>query len=584
MSMIKSDTLYQLDLRLREITQKTNKLFGGVGVFVFGDIMQLRPCQGSFIFDKPVCSDYLTSFLLKTHWHSFDVILLEKNHRQGSDMEYADMLNRIRVGQQTDEDLQELDKRVRPENHSDLEGATYISCTNKSVNKLNEKRLNELSEQLFVIEAINIHPTIKNFKPKLEEKGTVGPTAFLQQLKVKIGAKVMLVHNIDVLDCLSNGTRGQLVHIIKDSKGLPYRLMIKFDEECQGAQRRQNFTALTNKYPGCTPIDKVLYQYSLSRKNNRASSAAQVFQFPIVVCFAATTHKFQGGTIVKPNKCVLDLRTVFDDAMAYVMLSRVQNISQLFISETVPRKAFRTNTKCLAELERLTNISINKNQPLWEKINKNNIKIATLNCHSLLDKIHHIKADTSIWFADIVCLSETWLMTDVPHEALYKDGFNLEINSYGSERGKGIATYFKTDVFSPGINIKERDVQISVLHSSDLDVISVYRSIDNKTSINHLSNLICHKKAILICGDFNFCYIDQKRNSIAQFLNNSGFSQHVLHATHLEGGHLDQVYFRDQSKTRIIDVLMYSPYYTAKDHDALLVTVLKEATESSGSD
>ena len=123
-----------------------------------------------------------------------------------------------------------------------------------------------------------------------------------------------------------------------------------------------------------------------------------------------------------------------------------------------------------------------------------------------------------------------------------------------------------------------------MLHSSDLDVISVYRSIDNKTSINHLSNLICHKKAILICGDFNFCYIDQKRNSIAQFLNNSGFSQHVLHATHLEGGHLDQVYFRDQSKTRIIDVLMYSPYYTAKDHDALLVTVLKEATESSGSD
>ena len=35
-SMIKSDLLYQLDLRLREIKQKDNKLFGGVSIFLFG--------------------------------------------------------------------------------------------------------------------------------------------------------------------------------------------------------------------------------------------------------------------------------------------------------------------------------------------------------------------------------------------------------------------------------------------------------------------------------------------------------------------------------------------------------------------
>ena len=76
-------------------------------------------------------------------------------------MEYADMLNRIRIGEQTNEDFQELKKRVRPENHPDLVGATYISCTNKTVNKLNEKRLNELSGELIIVEAINIHPTIR---------------------------------------------------------------------------------------------------------------------------------------------------------------------------------------------------------------------------------------------------------------------------------------------------------------------------------------------------------------------------------------------------------------------------------------
>ena len=82
------------------------------------------------------------------------------------------------------------------------------------------------------------------------------------------------------------------------------------------------------KYPGCTPIDKYLCAYSLAKKTTVASNTAQVYQFPIIVCFAATTHKFQGGTVHKPNKLAVDLRTVFEDAMAYVMLSRVQDINQ----------------------------------------------------------------------------------------------------------------------------------------------------------------------------------------------------------------------------------------------------------------
>ena len=35
-SMVKADQLYQLDLRLREVTMRPNKLFGGVAVFFFG--------------------------------------------------------------------------------------------------------------------------------------------------------------------------------------------------------------------------------------------------------------------------------------------------------------------------------------------------------------------------------------------------------------------------------------------------------------------------------------------------------------------------------------------------------------------
>ena len=45
---------------------------------------------------------------------------LEINHRQGEDRVYAEMLNRIRVGKMTEEDIAKLKTRVRPKNHPDL--------------------------------------------------------------------------------------------------------------------------------------------------------------------------------------------------------------------------------------------------------------------------------------------------------------------------------------------------------------------------------------------------------------------------------------------------------------------------------
>ena len=247
---------------------------------------------------------------------------------------------------------------------------------------MNDKRLNELETKLFEFEAINIHPVIKNFKPKVESKGTVGGTAFLQTLRIKVRARVVLIHNIDVLDGLSNGARGELIAVERDAKGKVEKLIIKFDEEYQGAQKRNKELRLSSKYPGCTPIGKYLCTYSLAKKATVASNTAQVYQFPIVVCFAATTHKFQGGTIVKPYKLACDLRTVFDDAMAYVMLGRVQAKKQLYIVGCLPENKFRASSKCLEELDKLSKISINRKLSTWEQ-DSDHIKIAVLNIHSL---------------------------------------------------------------------------------------------------------------------------------------------------------------------------------------------------------
>ena len=177
-SMVKSDQQFQLDMRLKEVMQQAEKIFGNVSIFYFGDIMQLKPCRGRYIFQSPVCQDYQLAYSLGQHWQSFDVIILEENHRQDGDHAYAEMLNRIRVGEPTEEDFAKLEERVRPENHPDLVGAMYISCKNKSVEILNIKRLNELKEELVMFEAINMHSTIKNFKPPIGNKGNVKDTPF----------------------------------------------------------------------------------------------------------------------------------------------------------------------------------------------------------------------------------------------------------------------------------------------------------------------------------------------------------------------------------------------------------------------
>ena len=162
-SMVKSDQQFQLDKRLREITQKIENLFGNVSTFWLGDIMQLKPCKGRYIFEEPINPAFKLDYQLGTHWQSFEVIILEGNHRQSEDKEYADMLNRFRVGQQTEEDMNKLQSRVRPMRHHDLDGAMFISCKNKEVAKLNIKRLNEINEETITLEAVNVHPTIKNF-------------------------------------------------------------------------------------------------------------------------------------------------------------------------------------------------------------------------------------------------------------------------------------------------------------------------------------------------------------------------------------------------------------------------------------
>ena len=120
------------------------------------------------------------------------------------------------------------------------------------------------------------------------------------------------------------------------------------------------------------------------------SSTAKLIQYPIVLAWAVTVHKFQGQTVANPQKVVIDLRSVFEAAQAYVMQSRVQELEQLYILEELPEDKIYANHKALTEIERLLQVSINKNRSDWDNDDdESKIRISFLNCRSIKNKFDH---------------------------------------------------------------------------------------------------------------------------------------------------------------------------------------------------
>ena len=159
---------------------------------------QLKPVRGRYIHEQPSCPEYHEAYGdgSDSLWASFSVINLTKNHRQGSEQKFADILNRVRVGKQTTEDMNILRERVRQEGDPELSDCTRINATVKETNSYNEKKLGELPNKLYNIKATNFSGTQANFMPPIDKAGRIGDTQFLDCLSLKVGARVMLIYNI----------------------------------------------------------------------------------------------------------------------------------------------------------------------------------------------------------------------------------------------------------------------------------------------------------------------------------------------------------------------------------------------------
>ena len=83
--------------------------FGGITILAVGDLFQLRPV-GKYVFEPP--SDVMQR-LAGSIWHThFFLFELNQIMRQKDDVEFAALLNRVRQGHQTTEDLVTLKNRI----------------------------------------------------------------------------------------------------------------------------------------------------------------------------------------------------------------------------------------------------------------------------------------------------------------------------------------------------------------------------------------------------------------------------------------------------------------------------------------
>jgi ATP-dependent exoDNAse (exonuclease V) alpha subunit len=300
-SMVRSDLMWAIDQSLRLNRGRPREPFGGLNLLLFGDMHQLPPVVqdgevarhledahgGPFFFNHSALRDGGGTALLE----------LEQVFRQ-KDEQLLSLLNTVREGESTDEELALLNERVNPV-RTLAEGDPYVilTPTNAAASRINLAYLDALPGTPQAYQAsvagefsANAHPT--------------DPT-----LVLKIGAKVILLRN----DSERRWVNGSIARISKLSDS---RVWVEIDgreheiEPASWESRRYAFDTVENKI-----VETV---------------AGSFKQFPLRLAWALTIHKSQGLTL---DKVYIDLgRGTFAHGQTYVALSRCRTLEGLALA------------------------------------------------------------------------------------------------------------------------------------------------------------------------------------------------------------------------------------------------------------
>ena len=213
--MVGSDMFNFLNLRLQQImgTNKgTNKPFGGISIISVGDLFQLKP-----VFDKWIFENSLTNYSIfaSNIWkHHFTLFESTEIMRQKDDKQFAELLNRLKEGNHSKNDIAILKERClnsSPENDTYPINVKHLFSTNALVDAYNNS-LYTLSKTVKAqIKAIDIviGDISNKLKKQMKQKIPDNPTKTMglySLVSVAVDSKYDLTSNVDVTDGLTNGS------------------------------------------------------------------------------------------------------------------------------------------------------------------------------------------------------------------------------------------------------------------------------------------------------------------------------------------------------------------------------------------
>lgn len=299
-SMLSASFFEVLNLLAQRIRKKST-FFGGIQIIACGDFLQLPPVKEQWVFTSNI-------------WNSlnFKTFIFETPKRY-DDLEFFNMLLRIRKGQITDLDCKILKIRIGSykklikiinsytlDQAKDIIKPTVLYSKRVDVNGFNDKELAKLPGVYTTFTAFDDFCGFSEIEMDIHKKGLdeiIDPI-----IKLKVGAQVMLTINLDPERGFANGSRGVIEELYENIGAMVMFL-------------NGNIMMIT------------LHEWTIEYKKGRCTKRSQI---PLKLAYALTIHKSQGCTL---DYAVLDLgQSIFADGQAYVALSRCRNIKGLFIS------------------------------------------------------------------------------------------------------------------------------------------------------------------------------------------------------------------------------------------------------------
>ena len=228
----------------------------------------------------------------------------------------------------------------------------------------------------------------------------------MDNLVLKVGARVMLIYNVCTIDGLTNGLTGSVIEIERRKNEKEF-IIVKFDDPDAGEEERRKFPWVAKKFGSqATPISKITFEYSVGDASKDHTKKVRIIQYPLTLAFALTAHKIQGQTVTAPKPVGLNLDTVFQANQAYVMLGRTESLNQLYLQKFKPGKIY-CDKKSKEETLR---IMADSKQALMDNkwfSSQNLLKVSALNINSLINKFDDLKTDYCLLQSDVIVISET---------------------------------------------------------------------------------------------------------------------------------------------------------------------------------